>query len=346
MNLEQRLLRYSELHPDIFILSTNTAEAELYLKERGWIGNGQSIRKMEKPGEGNMNLVLRVILDDESSFILKQARPWVEKYPHLEAPPERILVEKHYYQSICTNKRMCIHSPKLLGFDSESLIMSVQDLGESRDFTKVYKSAEGFTRNQIQACIDYLNDLSELEKAFDFPENMELRILNHQHIFYLPFIEENGFDLDSVHPGLQELSRVIKGDKEVKEIVEKLGNVYLTKGTQLLHGDFYPGSILNTKDGVKVIDPEFGFIGPAEWDIAIFIAHLYMADTNAGEIREAYYHYRKSADFDDDRFAGFVGTEIIRRIIGLAQLPLSLTLVQKKELLEKAVQWIKYGYAD
>jgi 5-methylthioribose kinase len=35
---------------------------------------------------------------DRSSYILKQARPWVVKYPHLPAPVERVPVEAAFYE--------------------------------------------------------------------------------------------------------------------------------------------------------------------------------------------------------------------------------------------------------
>jgi 5-methylthioribose kinase len=47
-------------------------------------------------------------------------------------------------------------------------------------------------------------------------------------------------------------------------------------------------------------------------------------------------NYKKGTDFDEKLLNQFVGVEILRRIIGLAQLPLSLSLETKKELLNEA----------
>jgi 5-methylthioribose kinase len=47
-------------------------------------------------------------------------------------------------------------------------------------------------------------------------------------------------------------------------------------------------------------------------------------------------NYKKGTDFDEKLLNQFVGVEILRRIIGLAQLPLSLSLETKKELLKEA----------
>jgi 5-methylthioribose kinase len=67
--------------------------------------------------------------------------------------------------------------------------------------------------------------------------NTELRTLNYEHIFY-PFKEENGFNLDDIQDGLQELALPYKRCR-IKENIERLGSLYLSKGKYLLHGDYY-----------------------------------------------------------------------------------------------------------
>ena len=68
---------------------------------------------------------------------------------------------------------------------------------------------------------------------------------------------DNGFDLNTIQNGLQELSLKYKDNEQLKRTVEKLGKLYLGIGRTLVHGDYYPGSWLKTKTGVKIIDPEF-----------------------------------------------------------------------------------------
>ena len=59
----------------------------------------ETIVSVDKAGEGNMNLTLRVTTD-QRSVIVKQARPWVEKYPDIEASDERILAEIDFYLNL------------------------------------------------------------------------------------------------------------------------------------------------------------------------------------------------------------------------------------------------------
>ena len=53
----------------------------------------------EKIGDGNLNLTVRLHMERRSG-ILKQARPWVEKYPHIAAPVGRSAVEAAFYKTV------------------------------------------------------------------------------------------------------------------------------------------------------------------------------------------------------------------------------------------------------
>jgi 5-methylthioribose kinase len=344
--MTDRFSEFKKTHPNRFLLVDSIPETENYLKDHDWISAETHLTNLEKPGEGNMNYVLRAEFDNDTSMILKQARPWVEKYPQIYADEGRLLVEKAYYKIVESNEVLARLSPEIIDFDEENNILSMEDLGSAADFSFIYKEGYEISVEDGKQCIGYLNELSRVTKISAMPDNMEMRKLNFQHIFSLPFSVENGFDLDEVQDGLQRLADPVISNKELFKKVTEWGDRYLGEGEILVHGDFYPGSMLKTKDGVKVIDPEFSFIGPVEWDISIFVAHLFMAEINPNIIEELFGMYEQPDEFSETAFAGFVGTEIIRRIIGLAQLPLSLTLPQKKELLEKATSWIINGKVD
>jgi 5-methylthioribose kinase len=53
-------------------------------------------------------------------------------------------------------------------------------------------------------------------------------------------------------------------------------------------------------------------------------------------IKEAIRNYEKAEDFDEKLLNQFIGIEIMRRIIGLAQLPLTLSLEKRVALLKEA----------
>ena len=338
-----RKFQFKKEYPNSFLLSDDVETVGSFLKDHSFIDEDTALLSLEKPGEGNMNYVLRAKMDDGSSFIIKQSRPWVEKYNQIDAPIDRILVERTYYERISKIDLLNSYSPQVLGVDKKSRIMIIEDLGEASDLTSVYKTDETFSQNEINSCIEYLNYLVKINDLKGMPSNIKMRKLNHQHIFNLPLVEDNGFNLDDIQQGLQAVSKEFKSDDVLKQRIAELGDVYLGNGNVLVHGDFYPGSILKTKNGIHVIDPEFSFIGPSEWDIAIFIAHLLMAKVETDEAMNIFTRFEQSIQFNMQQFSGFVGTEIIRRIIGLAQLPLTLSLNEKHALLLAATKWVKKG---
>ena len=165
-----------------------------------------------------------------------------------------------------------------------------------------------------------------------------MRNLNHQHIFALPFMADNGFSLDNIQPGLQELSIPYKQDEELKKQISIIGEKYLSQGTTLLHGDYYPGSWMTDEQQIYVIDPEFGFVGFAEFDLGVMAAHLIMATQTEDYLSRIISIYPE--EIDTHVTQQVAGIEIMRRLIGIAQLPLKNSLEDKKRLLEMAKKMI------
>jgi 5-methylthioribose kinase len=314
-------------------------ELEIYLKSKSLLEANEVLTKIEKPGEGNMNFTMRAYTSFGRTFIVKQSRDYVEKYPSIPAPANRAVIEGRFIEFIQHDSVLKSFMPKLLGLDEVNNIIVTEDLGQTNDYSFLYNSGERLSSLDLAQMVDYISHLHQSFRA-DSPvlqfANREMRALNHEHIFIFPFMEENGFDLDNIQPGLQSEAMLYKKNEELKSVVKTLGDKYLADGHYLLHGDYYPGSFLKTDTGVKVIDPEFCFYGFAEFDLGVFIAHLKMSEQRQDTIDGVLLNYKKESDFDEKLLNQFVGVEILRRIIGLAQLPLSLSLEAKKELLKEA----------
>ena len=73
-------------------LNTSIEDLTVFLNSYNLLNQMEKINKISKAGQGNMNLVLR-IKTNKRSFILKQSRPYAEKYPSIKAPIERINTE-------------------------------------------------------------------------------------------------------------------------------------------------------------------------------------------------------------------------------------------------------------
>jgi len=336
MDLKQR---FQQTFPTAFFLEKNISAVNDYLAQQGWLQKKETVISLEKPGEGNMNLVLRAITN-QRSFILKQARPWVEKFPQIDAPVERVAVEAQFFQTLQALDSINHYAPKCLGFDADNFILVTEDLGKGADYSFLYQKDNLLADADIDGLTKYLSALHQVAVSSDFPPNLAMRQLNHEHIFNFPYLEENGFNLDDVQDGLQNAAMPYKTNAPLKAKIKACGDVYLAQGKHLLHGDFYPGSWLKVADGLKVIDPEFGFVGPAEFDLGVLYAHLLMAGQPSSIFKAISKQYQQPTNFNEGLLAQFVGIEILRRLIGIAQLPLSLDLNTKKRLMEQAAKWI------
>jgi 5-methylthioribose kinase len=226
--------------------------------------------------------------------------------------------------------------PRLLGFDTGEYLLVLEDLGAAQDFTFLY--AGGVLEEAAQSSL--VEFLVALHSSFRAPalagrfENGAMRRLNHEHIFALPLRAQNGLDLDAITPGLGALAEELIRDRRYCEAVAALGERYLAKqGDCLLHGDFFPGSWMQSGERVYVIDPEFCFYGLAEWDLGVMAAHFYLSGHSESRVAGLLEAYERRAPLDARLAGQFAGAEIMRRLIGVAQLPLAADLGQKAEWL-------------
>jgi len=325
-------------YPGNFFLTPSVPKIAELLASNAWSHPDEVIEGVERAGEGNMNSVVRV-MTSRRSFILKQSRPWVEKYPGFSAPWDRALVEARFYQTAENLPGVTRYMPRLLNFDPGERLLMLEDLEDAQDFTFLY-AANGpvMADSDSMHVVDFLLALhtSARDPALrSLFANAEMRALNHEHIFDLPLRPSNGLDLDSITPGLARLANDMQSNALYCEEVARLGEHYLDKdrGECLIHGDYFPGSWLKARGQTYVIDPEFCFFGPPEWDLAIMTAHLHISGHSQVQIDNNLDRYAARAAVDRRLIQKFAGVEMMRRLIGVAQLPLVVDLERKRELL-------------
>lgn len=319
-------------------LTSDVKHLQRYLNEKGWIANNEKVLGVEVPGAGNMNFTLR-IRTDLRSFIIKQSRGYVEKYPQVPAPSDRVLREAEFYAIIGRYEALRARMPALNGVDRDHHVLNLEDLGNGVDFTFLYQKGKVLEEWELSRIMSFAADLHMIvhsDKIQKSIPNREMRKLNHEHIFVYPYLDDNGLDLDDILPGLQTVARPFKEDQHLKAVVGKLGQRYLEDGNTLLHGDYFPGSWLRTEDGLKIIDPEFCFFGEPEFEVGVTLAHLKMAEQPERLIEMALEIYTNKAPLQKDLCFQFMAVEMLRRMLGLAQLPLSLELEKREALLREA----------
>lgn len=320
----------------MYLDGDNRSETERYAVGRGLLDASGLPIALERAGAGNMNLTLRVTPARGPSFILKQGRPWVEKYKQIPAPFDRTLVEAAFYSAVQSDPFLAARMPAIVDFDRDNFVLALEDVGGD-DLTSVYGDGKVASAT-VAALLEWLTHLAGVavrQESRGLFANRAMRALNHEHMFRFPLLETNGLDLDGITPGLHDAAGVLIVDRAYCDAVKALGSRYLADGDTLAHGDYFPGSWLKTVDGVRVIDPEFCFLGDPEFDCGVLAAHLTLAGCDDG-LLDLVAQGARARRLDAALMAGYAGAEIMRRLIGVAQLPLTCDIDRKRLLLERS----------
>ncbi|MBN8246403.1 MAG: phosphotransferase [Verrucomicrobia bacterium] len=330
----------------LFLDPSDPVGLETHLRRHSVIVGGERLLSLARAGDGNMNCVVRASTSTRS-LIVKQSRPWVEKYPQFTAPADRACREIEFYRQVAGVPGVADRMPRLIFADPEARLLVLEDLGPGGDYSGIYRG-DLFRETEMEHLADFLTRLHSLERSEGLPAgflaNREMRALNHAHIYEIPLQRENGLDLDGIEPGLGLLARELQEDRDLLATVHRIGReAYLADGPCLLHGDFFPGSIVRTAGGPKVIDPEFAHYGYREYDLAILIAHLSLGRQPAHLAPVLLARYRPPSPLDLQLLRQLAGVEILRRILGYAQLPQDWTPGTRAELLGMARRWILTG---
>lgn len=331
--------RFEHQYPDVFYLDPGEpAKLGVYLSRAGVLATEESILVVARAGEGNMNCTVRVTTNTQS-FIVKQARPWVEKYPQFAAPWDRALREIEFYQLVAGEPGVADRMPRLLHADPEARLLVIEDVGVDADLTGIYHGAR-LSPGDVDELADYLSALHHCfqgQFARHPLPNREMRALNHAHLFEIPLQSNNGLALDKLLLGLQAAADDLQSDDAYVAAVHELGlEVYLADGDCLIHGDFFPGSFLSTPHGPRIIDPEFACFGRPEVDGGMFLAHLLLGRQSPAVADRFLSRYQPPTGHDVAIMLQLAGVEIMRRLIGYAQLPLDYGMPGRDALLARS----------
>ncbi len=306
--------------------------------------DGTGVEAVERLPGGNMNLVERVRRSDGRTLVVKQARPFVERYPQFPAPVERAEVEAAFARTVAAVPGVAERMPRLLAHDPTAHRLVWEDLdplGHGQDGASVYAGTR-LTAGFVDALADWADALHAVGPLQVAPADREvlanraMRTLNHAHIFVLPFASAAPRPLDEVLPGLEALRQEAVAVPHVQAAAEALGAHYLADGTALVHGDLYPGSWIHTAAGWAVLDAEFGFFGDADLDLGVLAGHLVLSEQAPALVERV---FRRGGP----RVRASAGVEILRRLFGVAQLPLTTSLATRRAQALKGVAWLTGG---
>jgi 5-methylthioribose kinase len=333
-------------------LSEDTVPA--YLVALGVIPEGIGV-SIENPGEGNINWVRRARPDSGPSWIVKQARPALERFPEYRVSTDRIRIEARYYETVAPfdSEHLC---PRVHHFDDPQRVLVLEDLGQAErlDQALARGAALDHAFRSLGRFLGAVHQASHRDDALiERFANDEMRRLHGEHIFQIPYRwnpdRQNEFGLAS---RVAERAVEIQRDRDLVALIDACYARYLEPSGALVHADVQPTNILLDEDRPRLIDPEIAHVGDPAFDVGILLAHLLLhgvardqrvaAVQSARETWTAYagaHGSDEAPEFSDAiRYAGI---ELLRRSIGAARTPESEREDVALPLIELGVALVK-----
>jgi 5-methylthioribose kinase len=301
------------------------------LRELGLAGAGDRI-EVAPAGDGNINWVRRATVSgaERRSYVIKQARPALERFPQYQAPTERIVCEARYLETARAFDAGGV-LPRVLAFDEPNRMLVLEDLGsaERLDAALARGADPGGALAKLAAFLGRVHRGTRADASL-VPRfaNEPMQRLHGDHIFALPFAP-NDFLLP---PRIAERAAELRKDASLAQASARAYARYLEPRGALVHGDVQAGNILLPEGGVKLLDAEIAHVGDPAFDLGMLLAHRLLPAAAAGRHREAapalascWAAYRRAhgerglpAVADALRYAGL---ELLRRTIGAARVP-------------------------
>lgn len=284
---------------------------------------------VEAAGDGNINWVRRArVPARQVSWIVKQARPALERFPQYRASTERIVFEERWLAlaRAVDDESVC---PAVLHFDEASRALVLEDLGDAERLDHALLRG----RDVVAALCSVARLLARVHAATRDPalaarfRNDDMQTLHGEHVFRLPFAE-NDFPLE---PPLRARAERVWLDRELGALALRAYARYREPHGALVHGDVQAGNVLlPAAGGAKLLDAEIAHVGDPAFDLGMLLAHVLLAGLArdalgpaADVARATWSAYGASATAGDAPelrdVARYAGIEILRRTIGAAR---------------------------
>jgi 5-methylthioribose kinase len=300
------------------------ASISSYLRDRGLLAPGEDAA-VEAAFDGNINWVRRVRAGGRR-FVLKQARPTLERFPEYSAPTERLICEARYYELAAPFDATGV-CPRILHVDAQERVLVLEDLGEAERLDEALQRGAEVTPalRRLGAFLGavHLGTLdADLARRF---QNDGMRRLHGDHIFDLPY-RENDFPLS---PPLRERAETLWRDTSLVATIDEAYARYLKPEGALVHGDVQGANVLLAERGPVLLDAEIAHVGDPAFDVGSLVAHVLLPATARGEpgaaeapLRALWSAYQRAAGSAAPGYgsvARYAGIEVLRRTIGAAR---------------------------
>ncbi|MGJ0205186.1 S-methyl-5-thioribose kinase [Leucobacter sp. gxy201] len=364
--------------------STSPSAAPLSTQELcAWLKAELDIdaQSADEIGDGNLNLVYRVRTSD-GSVIVKQALP----YLRLAGEGWPLTVDRARIEATALSLHNELSPggvPNLIHFDADQHLIVMEDLRDHVIWRQTLidgslPAGMGAQVGEITARItlgtsDVLVPADNRKQLLKDFVNPELCAISEDLVFTSPYIDSPSNNIDD---SSRELAERLRRDSELFAESKRLLWAFKTQGEALIHGDLHTGSVMVTDGDARVMDPEFAFYGPIGYDTGNVLAHLAFASTrhdllgNQEQVKliteealtfwevfvetiaelwpdsEPWQETFLARVLEDS--ASYAATEMIRRMVGMAQVAdiESLELPQRyeaKQRIGRNARWLALG---
>jgi len=309
---------------------------------------------VEPAGDGNINWVRRVRARNGRSFVVKQARAALERFPEYQVTTERIVFEARYGEIVrgfAPGQAGVL--PDLVFFDEPERVLVMEDLGDAPRLDRLLAD-ERAKPATLAALGEFLGAVHRatgeaIQSLVPKFANDEMRALHGEHIFTLPYAP-NDFPIE---PRLRILADSVLARPRVRERIAELRARYYGAREALVHGDVQAGNVIVQGERPRLVDAEIAHVGDPAFDLGQALAHVHVHRVHARDVAvlaacedALLAGYRRAAGDPGARLTdarGYAGVEILRRAIGAARLSILGTTARAERALELGVALLSGG---
>lgn len=236
----------------------------------------------EEIGDGNINYVFRVKdINSKKSLVVKQADVLLRSSGRpLDIYRSKIEAEVLKLENVLSPGSV----PEVYYYDEEKSLIIMEDISGYKNlrmellngiiYNHLSDSLADFLGKTLMPMTDLVISREEKKKNAKKFTNPELCDITEDLVLTEPYYNYKNRNI--ISEGLEDYvnESLYENDGLHLEVL-KLKDKYQNYSQTLIHGDLHLGSIFVNENGIKVIDPEFGFYGPMAYDIGNVWGNLF-----------------------------------------------------------------------
>ncbi len=260
--------------------SLDTAGPEMvgrYLASRNFIAPNEAVLRVEPLGAVARNRILRVVTT-ERSFVMKQFRAWPADDRPAPGPEERFRAETQFYRSARIADCARAALPAVLHQDAQAGCILLEDAGAALPLAGRAIAPE--VAAQLGWFLVSLHHHSRSVPSCAHYRNEAVLGWQMARLFCASSTARRG-------SGSPWLVRWRERSGDVRDALDDALAALERGGASLVHGDYTPANWVQNGHGPRVVDGEFSFFGPPEYDAGTYLGGLIAGRQDAVSLRAA-----------------------------------------------------------